>query len=99
MTSKSTILSFEEFAKVWSMLPDYVKIRIPELLYCAHNDGFNLNNLYRKCQPYKNEYKFSLLLIQTKKDQVFGCFIDDVFRKYLKGYIGGNETFIFTIKP
>jgi TLD len=39
------------------------------------------------------------MIIQTKKDQIFGCFIDDVFRKYLKGYVGSNESFVFTIKP
>ena len=49
-------------------------------------------------QPYKNEYKFTLLLIQTKNNEVFGAFIDDVFRKHLKGYIGSSETFVFTLK-
>lgn len=84
---------------MWHFLPDYVKIRIPELIYCTNTDGFNLQSLYRKMQPYKNEYKFTLVLIQTKKDEVFGAFIDDVFRKYLKGYIGSNDCFVFTLKP
>lgn len=61
----SQIVLFEDFTQVWRMLPDYVKIRVPELIYCATTDGFNLQNLYRKCKPYKNEYKFSLILIQT----------------------------------
>lgn len=95
----STILKFDEFAKMWHFLPDYVKIRIPELLYCAARDGFNLNSLYRKMQPFKNEYKFTLIIIQTKNDEVFGAFIDDVFRKYLKGYIGSNDCFVFSLKP
>jgi hypothetical protein len=84
---------------MWHFLPDYVKIRIPELVYCAGSDGFNLQSLYRKMKDYKNEYKFSLLLVQTKQDQVFGAFIDDVFRKYLKGYIGSSDSFVFTLKP
>lgn len=95
----SQILKFEDFAKMWQFLPDYVRIRIPELLYCANADGFNLQSLYRKMQPYKNEYKFTLILIQTKNDQVFGAFVDDVFRKYLKGYIGSNDCFVFSLKP
>jgi len=48
---------------------------------------------------FKNEYKFSLLIIQTKKNEVFGAFIDDVFRKYLKGYIGSPDSFVFSLKP
>ena len=59
----STIVLYEEFAMVWRMLPDYVKIRVPELLFCATSDGFNLQNIYRKAAPYKHEYKFSLLFI------------------------------------
>lgn len=49
--------------------------------------------------PFKNEYKFSLIIIQTRKNEVFGAFIDDVARKYLKGYIGSNDCFVFSLKP
>jgi hypothetical protein len=59
----STILKFDEFVKMWSFLPDYVKIRIPEMVYNTSTDGFNLQSLYRKMANFKNEYKFSLLLI------------------------------------
>jgi len=38
----STILSYEEFSHVWAMLPEYVRIRNPQLLYNTHSDGFNL---------------------------------------------------------
>lgn len=81
------------------MLPDYVKIRVPELLFAASSDGFNLQNLFRKCAPYKHEYKFTLIFIQTKKNQVFGAFIDDVLRKSPNHYLGTSESFVFTIKP
>lgn len=55
--------------------------------------------MYRKAAPYKHEYKFSLLLIQTKNNQVFGAFIDEVFRKSPKNYLGSSESFIFVLKP
>jgi hypothetical protein len=42
MKTKSTIVTLEEFAKIWAMLPDFVKIRTPELVFCALNDGFNI---------------------------------------------------------
>ena len=95
----SSIVQYEEFARIWKMMPDYVKIRIPELLYASTSDGFNIQNLYRKCAPYKYEYKFSLLIIQTKQNQVFGAFIDEVIRKSPKGYLGSAESFVFTLKP
>lgn len=81
------------------MLPEHVKIRSPELLYQAISDGFNIQNLYRVCSEYKREYKFSIMFIQTKNDKIFGCFIDDVFRLHLKGYLGSNECFVFSVKP
>jgi hypothetical protein len=92
-------VKFEELAQIWGFLPDYVKIRIPELVFCASNDGFNIQSLWRKMKEYKNDYKFSLLIIQTKTNEVFGAFIDDVFRKHLKGYIGSSECFVFSLKP
>jgi hypothetical protein len=59
----STIVSYEEFGKIWKMLPDYVRIRVPRLLYSCSTDGYNINNLYRTCEPYTSEYVFSLLLV------------------------------------
>ena len=79
-------------------MPDYVKIRVPELFYSSSVDGYNLHNLYRKCAPIQNEYKFSLVLIQTINNQVFGFFIDEVFGN-AKDYIGSSESFIFTVRP
>lgn len=97
---KSMIVSYGEFSTIWKMLPGYVKIRIPQLVFCAGADGFNLNTLYRKLQPFKNEYKFTLVIVQTKNDQVFGCYIDDVFIRNTKSqYIGSGECFVFSLKP
>lgn len=59
----STIINFEELASIWRMMPDYVKIRVPELFFACQTDGYNINNLYRKCAPIQNDYKFSLLLM------------------------------------
>lgn len=33
--SNSQILEYEDFTKIWKLLPDYVKIRVPELIYCT----------------------------------------------------------------
>ena len=55
--------------------------------------------MYRTCAPYKHEYKFSLILVQTTKNEIFGAFIDDVVRKSPKNYLGSSESFVFTLKP
>lgn len=61
--TKSTIVSYEQFSKIWMMLPEHVRIRNAELIYSAHTEGFNLQSLYNICSEYKYDYKFSLLLI------------------------------------
>jgi hypothetical protein len=60
---KSSIVKYEEFAEIWKMFPDYVRIRVPELLYACDTDGYNVHSLYRKCEPYENEYRFSIVLV------------------------------------
>ena len=95
----STILSFEEFNNVWAMLPEYVRIRNPQIIYNTHIDGFNLQNLYRASVEYKNEYKFSLIIIQTENNQVIGAFLDDVVCVHTRGYLGTNDSFVFVIRP
>lgn len=80
------------------MLPDYAKIREPKLFYASSSDGYNIGNLYRKCGPIQNDYNFSLFLIQTTKNRVFGFFTDEVMGR-AKDYIGSPETFIFTLRP
>lgn len=84
---------------IWAMLPDFVKVRTPKPLYCTHTDGFNIINLYNQCADYRGEYKFVLLIIQTNKDQIFGAFVDDVPKIYSRGYVGTNDSFVFTVKP
>ncbi len=81
------------------MLPYFVKVRTPKLLYTTHSDGFNIMNMYNVCADYRGEYKFTLFLIQTNKDQIFGAFIDDVPKIYSRGYIGTNDSFVFTVQP
>ncbi|TNV70582.1 hypothetical protein FGO68_gene8104 [Halteria grandinella] len=97
--TKSTIVSYEQFSKIWMMLPEHVRIRNAELIYSAHTEGFNLQSLYNICSEYKYDYKFSLLLIQTKKNQIFGAFIDDVIRLHIRGYLGSQDCFVFTVQP
>jgi hypothetical protein len=40
-----------------------------------------------------------LIVCQSNKGNIFGAFVDDVLRQYLKGYIGSSDSFVFTLKP
>jgi hypothetical protein len=95
----SKIVTYEQFARIWSFLPEQYRIRNPELTYRASNDGFNLQNLYNICVDYKYDYRFCLLLIQTRKDQILGAFIDDVFRVHIRGFLGSMDSFVFSVQP
>ena len=38
-------------------LPEIMRIRIPEVIYKANMDGFNIKTLYRKCEDYVHGYE------------------------------------------
>eukprot|EP00350_Pseudokeronopsis_sp_OXSARD2_P009470 CAMPEP_0170563220 /NCGR_PEP_ID=MMETSP0211-20121228/65169_1 /TAXON_ID=311385 /ORGANISM="Pseudokeronopsis sp., Strain OXSARD2" /LENGTH=157 /DNA_ID=CAMNT_0010881167 /DNA_START=52 /DNA_END=522 /DNA_ORIENTATION=+ len=97
----SLILKYNEMVSLFRILPEYARMRVPTVMYQSQNDGFNLKNLYRVCHNFKDEYRFTLMLVQTSKNQVFGAFIDAVFCPKPKPgkYIGSSECFVFTVKP
>jgi hypothetical protein len=78
--TNSKILDYDDFARIWKLLPDYVKIRVPELIFCTQTDGYNIKNLYRVSSEFKNEYKFSLIICQSTSGKIFGAFVDEVLR-------------------
>ena len=50
------------------LVPNYVKIRIPQIAYKASIDGFNLRNLYNACDNYLDSYQMCLILIKTTEE-------------------------------
>jgi len=39
---KSNLINYEQFAEFWKMVPSYVRIRIPQFVFRATEDGYNL---------------------------------------------------------
>ena len=82
---KSSIISYLDFVRLWRCLPPYVSIRKPEKIYETAEDGYNLLSMYNKCRKFLDEqdlggadreyYHFTLMLVKTERDFVFGAFI------------------------
>jgi hypothetical protein len=45
---KSDILTYEEFSILWMKFPEYVKIRIPQLIFSSSTDGNNVEKMFSK---------------------------------------------------
>ena len=82
------------------MLPAYCKIRVPELIYTTQFDGFSYQTMMAKVKPFwKQQNKFSILIIKTRKGAIFGCFTDCLFRKLPMTYQGTDQCSVFTLRP
>jgi len=60
------------------MVPNYLRIRIPELVYKASRDGYNLSKLYSETEEHAESYYSCLVLIRDTDSNVFGALLDTV---------------------
>ena len=82
------------------MVPTYIRIRIPQLVFKASEDGYNLNQLYAATSMYSNSYYSCLILIRDTDKNVFGALLDTMpSESRASEYIGSHDCFVFTIKP
>ena len=58
------------------MVPPYLRIRNPQLIFKASEDGYNLNSLYAAAEPYSDSYYACLLLVQDMDRNIFGALLD-----------------------
>ena len=72
----SEIITFDQLVILWMFLPEVIRIRIPEILFKASDHGFNIRNLYRKCEEFEDGYEHVILLIETTDKAIFGAYID-----------------------
>lgn len=107
---KSEILpQFVDFISIWNMLPSYIQLRKPRKIFATYEDGYNINNLYQKCYKFKDSQDFdcqygadmsnyfsSLILIQTKENQIFGAFLTAFPAMGVEGrFLGTTQSFVF----
>lgn len=77
---KSNIVSYEEFCKIWSILPTIVRLRSPKRIFNADKHGFYPHLMLDKVEKKKEDYKFSLMFFRTNDKSVYGFFLDDLLK-------------------
>ena len=102
----SKIIKFNQWTKIWKMLPTYVQFRKPEKIFASANDGYNLSTMYNNGYNFLDEsdeggqelvhYHYALMIIETSRDQIFGAFITG-FPMHQRGtpFVGTAESFVF----
>ena len=75
---RSTIIDYQEYAHFWMMVPTYIRIRLPQLVFKASEDGYNINRLYAATEMYSNSYYACLILIRDVDSNIFGALLDQV---------------------
>jgi hypothetical protein len=74
----SSIIEYYTYACFWMIVPPYIRIRIPQLVFKASEDGYNLQQLYAATEQYADSYYTCLILIRDLEDNVFGALVDTV---------------------
>ena len=73
---RSGLIDYQTYANLWMMVPPYMRIRIPQLVFKASEDGYSLHQLYAATEQYSDSYYACLILIRDTKNAVFGALLD-----------------------
>ena len=74
----SVIISYDLYVAFWQLLPEFVRIREPKLIFRATENGYNLRTFYAACEDHADSYFFCLILIRTTEGAIMGCLIDEM---------------------
>lgn len=59
-------------------LPEIMRLRIPQVIYQASEDGYQISNVYSKCAEYSESYSASIVLIESDEGAIFGALVDSM---------------------
>ena len=85
---KSNIVSYEDFCKVWSKLPQLVRLGTPKRIFNSSKHGFYPHVMLAKLEKRKEDYKYTLMFFRLNDKSVYGFFLDDHLKLELKDYQG-----------
>lgn len=74
----SKFVTYDLYVAFWQFLPEFVRIRTPQLFYRATDNGYNIRNFYAACENYQDSYYFCLIFIKTTDGGILGVMIDEV---------------------
>lgn len=80
-------------------LPEVMRIRIPKVIFQASEDGYNIRNLYKKCDEFTDSYEHAIILIESTDGAIFGAYIDVMPESKDNKFIGAGDSFVFTLSP
>jgi len=103
IVAMSDTLSYKQLQKLWLHIPERVTMVRPKLVFSSNNDGTSLRTFYLKSEHYEP----SLLVIKTRKGDIFGAYCSSAWKerneKDERGmrqlYFGTGETFLFKVAP
>lgn len=95
----SDIINYDQLAYLWMFLPEVVRIRIPEVIFKASEDGYNIQRMYKKCEEYTDSYEHTVILIESTEGAIFGAYIDMMPEANDGKFVGSGDSFVFTLAP
>ena len=90
----SIILSENLIGQIYNQLPINVQISRWQKIFCSTEDGYSLQNFYRKTSILEEPF---LLVISDKSDQIFGAFLTCT-PKITDSFIGTGEMWLFSVE-
>jgi hypothetical protein len=82
------------------MVPEYVRIRIPQMIFRATDHGYNIRNLYNACDEFRDTHYMCLILIRTTEHAILGALIDEMPIMTTRNAFQGNvDSFVFSLHP
>ena len=70
-----------------------------QLVYSTSKHGYSLNTLYAKSEAYEKGSKGMLFITKTTAGSVFGGFCNKMFKVTQIYYLGGEDSFVYTLAP
>ena len=94
LDTKSMILSEDLISQIYSQLPSNAQICRWEKIFCSSDDGYSLQNFYRKVAQFKEPF---LLIISDEQDDIFGGFLTCTPR-ISDSFIGSGKMWLFSVE-
>jgi hypothetical protein len=80
-------------------LSECMQIRFPEVIFKASEDGYNIRNMYKKCDEYIDSYEHAIILIQSEEGTIMGAYLDFMPEIMMNKFQGSGDSFVFTLQP
>jgi hypothetical protein len=95
---ESSILSNQEFLKMWSQLPILLRPNDLKKIFDANIDGYSLRNIYNLKENHEMKQGI-FFFIETTNNEVFGGFLSNFLTLTGGKFMRPTESFLISIRP